>query len=196
MGHFLKKAHGELHAYEPQRIPFYQLCANVLLNQLDNVFPHNIALGSEVSNIQIYDSDVGMWNSGAYSLIKEYRQVEGIDQHLIEKSTTVEIATLDKIEFSQPIHLIKMDVEGYEIHVIEGGENFLRSNGYPYVIFEVWDSTWFLDKKNALLQKFFDLGYEIEKIDSTNFLAQHKHSHAKVKISSDGGIKRASLILR
>jgi len=196
MAQYLRKFQGELFAYEPQRIPFYQLCANVLLNRLDNIFPINIALGSVESEVEVYDLDISMWNSGAYSLVKEFRKAEGIDSHLKSSSVKVTVSTLDQLDFSRNVHLIKMDVEGYELHIIKGGESFLEENGYPYVIFEAWNSSWYLDQKNTLLQKFFSLGYEITQIDNTNFLAQHKTSMREVNISNIDGIKRASLSLR
>ncbi len=38
---------GEVHAFEPQRIVFQTLCANLALNQCANVFAQQVALGKE-----------------------------------------------------------------------------------------------------------------------------------------------------
>ena len=39
---------GKVHSFEPQRIIFQQLCGNVFLNGLDNVYTYNVALGDKV----------------------------------------------------------------------------------------------------------------------------------------------------
>jgi FkbM family methyltransferase len=39
-------AAGQVHVAEPRRLRFQQLCANIALNQLDNVFTHPVWLGS------------------------------------------------------------------------------------------------------------------------------------------------------
>lgn len=52
---------GIVHAFEPQRIVFQQLCANVFLNQLDNVHVYNVALGNSINQIQIPELD--FWES-------------------------------------------------------------------------------------------------------------------------------------
>ncbi|PUE59831.1 hypothetical protein B9Z44_09725 [Limnohabitans curvus] len=44
---------GQIYAFEPQRIVYYQLCGNVVLNRLDNVFTYNVALGSTERQIEI-----------------------------------------------------------------------------------------------------------------------------------------------
>jgi len=36
---------GKVHSFEPQRIIYYQLCGNVFMNGLDNVYCHNVAIG-------------------------------------------------------------------------------------------------------------------------------------------------------
>lgn len=173
LGQHLAKINGEIHAFEPQRIPFYQLCSNVILNRLDNAFLYNCAVGESDSTVEIHESMPGMWNSGAYSLHKEYRQAEGIDTFCAERICIVDLRSLNSMTFPRQVHLIKLDVEGYELEVVRGAKNFLVSNGYPHIIFEAWDSAWYSDKKSQLFSELGSLGYEVRQIDRTNFLAQH-----------------------
>jgi len=49
----------------------------------------------------------------------------------------VPITTLDSFQLDN-IGLIKMDVEGFEKNVLEGGLETLKRNGYPKILFESW----------------------------------------------------------
>lgn len=46
--------HGRVFSFEPQRIIYYQLCANVFLNGLDNVYCYNVAVGNGIEKICCY----------------------------------------------------------------------------------------------------------------------------------------------
>ena len=48
---------GKVHSFEPQRIIFQQLCGNVFLNGLDNVYTYNVALGDKVGVTAVAVSD-------------------------------------------------------------------------------------------------------------------------------------------
>ncbi len=65
---------GVLMAFEPQRILYYQLCGNVVLNRLDNFIAINKAVGDYDGDIEIpeinYENNT---NIGAFSLDKTYR---------------------------------------------------------------------------------------------------------------------------
>ncbi len=50
---------------------------------------------------------------------------------------SVPITTLDSFNLDN-IGLIKMDVEGFEKNVLEGGVETLKRNGYPKILFESW----------------------------------------------------------
>ena len=49
----------------------------------------------------------------------------------------VPITTLDSFQLDN-IGLIKLDVEGFEKNVLEGGLETLKRNGYPRIFFESW----------------------------------------------------------
>ena len=42
---------GKVHSYEPQRLIYYQLCGNVFMNGLNNVYCHNLAIGDCVDKV-------------------------------------------------------------------------------------------------------------------------------------------------
>ena len=62
---------GLIFAYEPQRIVYYQLCGNIFVNSLDNIFAFNLALGDESGVVQIPENNYSICeNIGAFSIIK------------------------------------------------------------------------------------------------------------------------------
>ena len=44
-------------AFEPQRIPYYCLCANVVLNNLNNVLCHQVAVGEATGTTTVPELD-------------------------------------------------------------------------------------------------------------------------------------------
>jgi FkbM family methyltransferase len=112
---------GRVHAVEPHpRICSY-LGRNVKRNRAYNVVLHNIALGSEDGT----------------TCISDYR---GDDQNCIRPtgSIRVPIRRLDSLRIpGGAIALLKLDVEGFERFVVEGGRNTLGR--VEAVFFESWD---------------------------------------------------------
>jgi hypothetical protein len=109
-------------------------------------------------------------NIGAFSIdfdtrLKDYEvRSEGVTERMI-------IIPLDSMQYEK-VRLIKIDVEGHELQVLQGAEHTLRENNYPPIIFEAW--TWkFPEKRQAVFAHLESLGYEITQIGQNN-LAQRK----------------------
>ncbi len=96
-------------ALEPQRHPFYLLCANVALNSLDNVTCLNKAAGQvrEILYFPNIKPDVAC-NFGG-----------GEPTSPSQTSYPVECMVLDNFK-SEPVAFIKIDVEGQELKVLQG----------------------------------------------------------------------------
>lgn len=149
---FKNKMNAEIHAFEPNPIIFSQLNKNIELN---NILKKNIV----VKKIALRDSpgtagfNFNENNSGNGKISNE------------KASFTVQCTTLDKYisENRLPnISLIKIDVEGFEPLVIDGGLLTIKHNK-PVMILEVTDS-WYKELGSSefiLKNKLIKLGYQL-----------------------------------
>lgn len=170
----LAKANPRLtfHAFEPQRIIYYQLCANTFINGLDNLHCHNFGLSNKAKRFEIVVPDYATEsNIGAFSIDKEVREndyeckTEGATEPMV-------VFPLDDGRH-QKVRLIKIDVEGHELEVIKGGIDTIKGNNYPPIIFEAWNwKPWFEPKRKQLFEYLQGHGYEITEGGNNN-LAQH-----------------------
>jgi FkbM family methyltransferase len=164
-------AHLQFEVFEPQRIVYYQLCANIFLNRLSNVYAHNVGLSNE-QRITSYvlpnyaeETNIGAFSIDFDTRLKDYEvKSEGVTERMI-------IIPLDSMQYEK-VRLIKIDVEGHELQVLQGAEHTLRENNYPPIIFEAW--TWkFPEKRQAVFAHLESLGYAITQIGQNN-LAEYK----------------------
>ncbi len=102
---------GAVFAFEPQRIVFQTLCANIALNQLVNVVTCQQGLGRQFGEMVLPNVDPRLENNfGGLSLLTE------------GDGEKVGIVTIDSLGL-QRCNLIKVDVEGMEEEVISGAVN-------------------------------------------------------------------------
>lgn len=99
---------GAVVAIEPQRIVFQTLCANIALNGLTNVRSFGAAAGKSAGFIKVPVPD--------YSKAANFG---GLALEGVEHGESTPIMTIDSLTI-KACHLIKIDVEGMEIDVIEG----------------------------------------------------------------------------
>jgi FkbM family methyltransferase len=183
---------GSVYGFEPQRIVFYQLCGNLVLNRLENYFAFNYAIGEKDSIIEIpsvnYEANM---NVGMFSINQEVRSALEVEQYTdSSRSFSVPMIKLDSLKIPKSPALIKIDVEGYELNVLKGALNFLEEHNYPPLIFEAWGSReWFAAQKTELLRFVEDLGYQISFNMGDEYIAQHsKNSISFVFQSAGNGI--------
>ncbi|MDO4895675.1 FkbM family methyltransferase [Moraxella sp.] len=122
--------HGKLFCFEPQRLIFQTLVANIVANGLSNVFACHAGVGevNELRQIDASDYDTP-WNYGSFSLeagfdgegqfegnkYKEWVQIVSLD-------TQPALAELDGLR------LLKIDAEGFEINVLNGAKNLIKKH--------------------------------------------------------------------
>ncbi|MEO8849352.1 MAG: FkbM family methyltransferase [Casimicrobiaceae bacterium] len=101
-------AAGTVHAFEPQRLVFQNLCANLALNQLTNVFAYQMALGDQTGTLLVPPMDPN--TAGNFG---------GVTLRGVTAGEPVPLSMLDNLQLPA-CHFIKADVEGMEVEVING----------------------------------------------------------------------------
>lgn len=164
--------HLKFYSFEPQRIIYYQLCSNIIINGIDNIYAVNGGLSDERAVIETVVPDYAKeTNVGAFSLDMEVRE-NNYECATVGATEEMSIAPLDDYQFLN-IKLIKIDVEGLEINVIKGGLKTLEENNYPPIIFEAWTyKPWFQQRRKELYSYIESLGYSITIVGENN-IAQH-----------------------
>lgn len=199
----LSEKNGKVYSFEPQRIVFQQLCANIFINRLDNVFTFNYALGDITKSIKIPELD--FWKSqniGSFSIDENIRKKLYEDAALGKNFTnkesgslfTVEQKTLDSFNFDFEINLIKVDIEGYELEFFNGSFETIKKNNFPPIIFELWGGRdWYAEKAEQTKNTLTNWGYQFE-VFGREILAQHPKHPIKCKVSRDGKNINLSLV--
>jgi FkbM family methyltransferase len=151
---------GEVYAFEPQRIVYYQLCGNIIANGFDNIIAYNVALSNKngitlVENQNFYSE--GLLNIG--------------DTHVGKTGDEVEERTLDSYHFDN-VSLIKIDVQGYEPFVLEGARETIKRNN-PIILIEIEDSQLTLFEKSIddIINFFKSISYNLNKIEGIDYIA-------------------------
>lgn len=101
---------GRVYAFEPQRVIFQTLCANMALNSLVNVYAVQAALGDRQGSINIDTPDYTRENNFGGMALGEWHAGEAVPLMRIDE---LALARCD---------LIKIDVEGMEEAVLRGAQ--------------------------------------------------------------------------
>ncbi|HTP96296.1 MAG TPA: FkbM family methyltransferase, partial [Burkholderiales bacterium] len=99
---------GTVHAFEPQRIVFQTLCANLALNELTNVRAYHAALGEARGTIAVPEPDP-----------RRNTNFGGLSLGRTGNAGQCAMQTIDELRLTG-CRLIKADVEGMEAEVLSG----------------------------------------------------------------------------
>ena len=125
---------GKVHVAEPRRLPFQQLCANVAINQLTNVYTHSHWLGR--ADAQVFLSSL----SG------------GVVAHG-EEDETVNTVTLDSLDL-QSLDLLKINLPGSLVDLLLGAAETIRKHR-PIIYYRLSG----IEQVEAEVQAIKELGY-------------------------------------
>jgi FkbM family methyltransferase len=138
--------------FEPLESNFEILRNNV--SRLDaNLKGHQVALGSEEMQVDMYVSSNGALSS---SILKPKKHLTQYTDIKFDETETVEVKTLDSFGYSQ-YNFINMDVQGYELEVLRGGVETLKSINYVYCEVnrdEVYEQNAYIEEIDEFLTDF------------------------------------------
>ncbi len=175
----------EVHAFDAQRIVSQLLAGNLALNGIASGHVHHVALGApgHPQRLRValpnYASD---GNFGAFSTQEDiYRSVSATRMGDSGETEEVQMRTLDSYAL-EDVFLVKVDVEGAELEVLQGAKETLRESNFPPLIFEAWRDDWWTAKREELLEFVRGLGYELSQMDE-NYFAQHASTPDEERVS-------------
>lgn len=117
---------GKVYCFEPQRLVFQMLCGNLAINNFDNCYAYNMALGNVDSILEFEEPDYYQKEDfGTFSLIEDKIKTRSEYRHTVNLLTLDSFTThykVDKVDF------IKIDVEGMDLDVLKGGKKTLETH--------------------------------------------------------------------
>lgn len=163
---------GEVHAFEPVDLNYHILCTNVIANKFDNVRVNRMAVGDMNG-----EAEFVVASDGAYSsFIDTGRKLPAV-------KTRVPVTTLDSyvdLHKVPRIDCLKVDVEGAEARVLEGGAGLLgdQEKRPHLVMLELYDPMLerYGSSIDAVLSKMRSFGYDAFVIiagEKTEFRREH-----------------------
>jgi FkbM family methyltransferase len=154
---------GAVHAFEPLPAAANALCGHVALNNARTVTVHETAVGARSGRTQLMAVGDGSWSH----LADRGRHPD--TQEVLD----VDIVTIDDVVAggARPPDVVKIDVEGAEIDVLDGMIETIRSHS-PVIVCELHGSnTEFLARVDAM-------GYVASNLDGPEALADAGAVHA------------------
>jgi|694.fasta_scaffold03438_22 FkbM family methyltransferase len=109
---------GKVICFEPAPNNFDFLIRNLKANNCDNAKPEMLALGSEVKKVKFYLSEESI---GSHSVIGKGKNIIEADQ------TTIDVWCEQNSLYPD---VMKIDVEGYESHVLRGAKETMKKVRY------------------------------------------------------------------
>lgn len=148
----MAKLGAEVYCWEPISVPFNLLKHNILINNLeDRIYYYNCGLGDICESKTCRTSYTG--TSSLNRNLSEYKYAEVINIHKLDQHL------FDSVDF------IKIDVEGYEWKVLEGGHKTIEKHR-PVIALESFNTT----KNKSNIKEFCKkYQYHCQKLKSTDY---------------------------
>ena len=117
---------GVVHSFEPSPENFGRLHA--ALSQFSNVRLNQLAVSDKTGDSLLYVSEELNVDHRAYPIEGETRRTVSIRSTMLD----------DYFKAGECVDLIKMDVQGYELHVLRGAKRLLQENPEINLLLELW----------------------------------------------------------
>ncbi|MEX0935064.1 MAG: FkbM family methyltransferase [Candidatus Paceibacterota bacterium] len=151
---------GEVHSFEPNSRVFEYLRRNTADSE---VFINMRALSNQVGTTTFFDSVEDSSSSGLFR-----QSARPADDY---SKTKVEVTTLDEyVKTHNPPTIIKIDVEGVEYKVLNGGRSVIEKYK-PTIIIEVWGGERGQKHHASAVKLLRDFGYQSFRIKEGGLLS-------------------------
>ena len=156
---YLSKRCKQVYAIECNTRNYYQLCANLLLNNCTNVDAHNKCVGYSNTRAKL-------------SFIKEGNNAGAV--YIKDSSGNIPIYTLDKLflKYIDRLDYIVTDVEGMDLDVLLGAMGLI-DKFKPLIIFE-FNEKHSPQSFEEYTKYLTNLNYSIKQLGTWNWLAEYK----------------------
>ena len=162
---------GTVLAFEPQRVIFQNLCANLALNSITNTYSYNVAVSDTFSAINLPVLD--------YSKPHDFSKLDISEDGESELAQTI---TLDSLNLPH-CRLIKIDVEGMELAVLQGAINTIKN------LLPILYITYKVKNDKSLINFIAEFGYKmywhkIQIYQPNNYLENPENVFGKTESNS------------
>lgn len=179
----------EIHCFEPSLSTYKKLKER--LSSLKTVFINNFGLGDKKNRLKLYSDHEGSELASVYDRKLAHRNTSMDLFEEVEIDTLDEYCSKNNIGF---IDFLKLDVEGHELKVLEGGKKMLDANKLHFIQFEFGgcnidskiffqDFFYLLNDKYKIYRILVDGLFEIKTYNETmevfttiNYLAELRNS--------------------
>lgn len=150
---------GAVHVFEPAQDNYQRLVSNVEINQFKHVTTNKNAVSNRDMNITLYAPRT--YNTGAISMYPD-----STSEMDVEEVKAIRLDDYVATHQIPKVSIIKIDVEGAEMDVLEGSLNILRTH-QPRVLMEL--TVEIQERANRTVAQIFEfwkgLNYDIYRID-------------------------------
>jgi len=174
---------GAVHAFEAQERLFYALCGNLALNNCFNAQARHAAVGAQPGTLRVPVPDYLRPGSFGSLELRQRCDTEFIGQDIdYSDAATREIPmlSLDSLPWSR-LDLIKIDVEGMELEVLEGARHSI-TRWRPMLVLEALKG-----EKEKLRPWLESLGYKVWAMGA-NYVAVHASDPAAAHVKPEAQV--------
>jgi len=156
-----------IHAFEPNSMAFYKLKENFGDN--NHFILNNFGLGNEICNVKLHYDKPNSLRASVYHQNLDHLGISFDYHEIIHLDTLDHYCLQNNIAY---IDLLKLDVEGYEINILEGSKKALHQGKIKKISFEFGEC--FISSRNYFKDIYsFLQSYEMKalfRITPTGYL--------------------------
>ena len=161
----------EIYSFEPEPENFLELVKNVEVNNFKNVLPFKVAMGNQISSLMLNVNDG--WNKGRHSL----------KSHITKVKRQVSVPVLKVDLFQESLKdknlLLKIDVEGFEKEVLEGGNTVLNITKNSVLIIELVTEINSLEVCHEIVDKLKSLGFsKVYRVENNKMMEVNNYENS------------------